>query len=475
MKIKTNRQQKRERKIALDPDNEETINLIRIKKSQKKRRFIQIAVAGGILAIGAVFAFVMYPNIKPGPDNIRAAEKAMKENDYDVAVKELSRVIWVREDDSSLYKKRAEAYLKRATSSSGFKQKKDFKNAVDDANMAMRLNPDGNEEDIKQLDKLLQDTASETGASYLYNASLTMGNTVMNLENDGLIVCDLDGTTYVANSPEVGNIKRVDVDGKETVIYKGDKEEILGLNLRNDNLIFKCYFRDEDDGQIVSIDTTGENSKTLFKDHNVEGDLDEGKSILYDRPIVLSNRMYLYRSVDNTGNLFSASLNGENMKKVSERSNIYPLKPFFGKDKLYDETVLIADNRMFLLKRDEEESTIWSLDSDGKEERCLIKIKGSAAATVQGDNIYVCSGPDSKRYLRFQTYDLKWNRKDEVKFQTGLPLDDEDTYYGFELESICVNNDRLYYAITTYGNYSTFGNAKLDGTDNRVATEVDDE
>ena len=240
-----------EKKPVVDLDNEATVQLLELGQSKKKKKIRQIGIATAIILVGIISCFVIYPNMNSGARSVRAAEKAMEENDYNTAVKEFSHAIEIKKDDASLYRKRSNAYLKRAAAKNGSDKKKDIRKAEADAKKASKLNPKGTEERIQlatvyaedgatdREEKTLQEAAEKTGKAYLYNASISMGNTRMNLANNGLIVCDLDGNTYVANSPKVGSVEKVDKDGSGSVIYEeGEDVPISYLNLRGNKLIY---------------------------------------------------------------------------------------------------------------------------------------------------------------------------------------------------------------------------------------------
>ena len=235
---------KQKKKPAVDLDNEATVQLLELGQSKKKKKIRQMGIAAAIILVGIIFCFVIYPNMNSGARSVRAAEKAMEENDYDTAVKEFSHAIEIKKDDASLYRKRSDAYLKRAAAKKGSDKKKDMRNAEADAKKASKLNPKGTEERIQlatvyaedgatdREEKALQEAAEKTGKAYLYNASISMGNTRINLANNGLIVCDLDGNTYIANSPKVGSVEKVDKDGSGTIIYEDDGDNPIScLNL----------------------------------------------------------------------------------------------------------------------------------------------------------------------------------------------------------------------------------------------------
>ena len=112
---------KQKNKPAVDLDNEETVQLLELGQSKKKKKKRHMGIAVAIILVGIISCFVIYPNMNSGARSVRAAEKAMEENDYDAAVKEFSHAIEIKKDDASLYRKRSNAYLKRAAAKKRFR------------------------------------------------------------------------------------------------------------------------------------------------------------------------------------------------------------------------------------------------------------------------------------------------------------------------------------------------------------------
>ena len=479
-----------EKKPVVDLDNEATVQLLELGQSKKKKKIRQIGIATAIILVGIISCFVIYPNMNSGARSIRAAEKAMEENDYDTAVKEFSHAIEIKKDDASLYRKRSNAYLKRAAAKKGSDKKKDIKNAEADAKKASKLNPKGTEERIQlatvyaedgatdREEKTLQEAAEKTGKAYLYNTSISMGNTRMNLANNGLIVCDLDGNTYVANSPKVGSVEKVDKDGSGSVIYEeGEDVPISYLNLRGNKLIFQCNSMNaEDSDRIVSVDVDGKNDRTLFAGTRTAG----RNVIIYDAPVICGNRLYInYFNSEEQNNLshndnvkgnynaISTTLNGENRSEKSCKQ--FELVRGASPSMDVVSKKLCSGKRRFMLRPEfaDESSKISVLD--GKNEKILLQSRSrSIAATIQGDTIYVCTGPDKNGFIGIDLYDLNGNLKDH--FDAELNVDPEDIKtFSLQIVNLCVNEDRLYYDLQSGGMYYAFGNMKKDGTDNKLA------
>ena len=486
---------KQKNKPAVDLDNEETVQLLELGQSKKKKKKRQMGIAAAIILVGIISCFVIYPNMNSGARSVRAAEKAMEENDYDAAVKEFSHAIEIKKDDASLYRKRSNAYLKRAAAKKGSDKKKDIRNAEADAKKASKLNPKGTEERIQlatvyaedgatdREEKTLQEAAEKTGKAYLYNTSISMGNTRMNLANNGLIVCDLDGNTYIANSPKVGSVEKVDKNGSGTVIYKDDGDNPIScLNLKGNKLIFQCNSvdQDEDPNRIVRVDIDGKNVHTLFKEQN-PGDSDTGEiPIRYNTPVVCGNRLYLnYRNDSLKRNsdrnnaeddflTLSTNLDGKDQQvKPCKRFN--SIKGFFP-NYLSDKKVLCFGNQKFVLQpiHDAENWTLSTMKADGKDERQIVRIKDSkAAVTIQEDTIYICSGPNENGYIKINLYDFDGNLKEH--YDSKIDMDPEDIEASdMRIVNLCVNEDRLYYDIQGYGYLCGCGNMKKDGTDNKL-------
>lgn len=490
MKPKKNQKEAaQKKKPAVDLDNEATVQLLELGQSKKKKKIRQIGIATAIILVGIISCFVIYPNMNSGARSIRAAEKAMEENDYDTAVKEFSHAIEIKKDDASLYRKRSNAYLKRAAAKKGSDKKKDIKNAEADAKKASKLNPKGTEERIQlatvyaedgatdREEKTLQEAAEKTGKAYLYNTSISMGNTRMNLANNGLIVCDLDGNTYIANSPKVGSVEKVDKDGSGTVIYEeGEDVPISYLNLRGNKLIFQCNSMNaEDSDRIVSVDVDGKNDRTLFSGTQTAG----RNVIIYDVPVICGNRLYInyFNSEDQSDlphndnvkgnyNAISTTLNGKNGSEKSCKQ--FEMVRWFSPDMGAVSKKLCSGKRRFMLRPEfTDESSIISV-LDGKSEKILLQSRSrSIAATIQGDTIYVCTGPDKNGFIGIDLYDLNGNLKDH--FDAELNVDPEEIKtLSLEIVNLCVNEDRLYYDLQALGEYYAFGNMKKDGTDNKL-------
>ena len=479
-----------EKKPVVDLDNEATVQLLELGQSKKKKKIRQIGIATAIILVGIISCFVIYPNMNSGARSVRAAEKAMEENDYDTAVKEFSHAIEIKKDDASLYRKRSDAYLKRAAAKKGSDKKKDIKNAEADAKKASKLNPKGTEERIQlatvyaedgatdREEKTLQEAAEKTGKAYLYNTSISMGNTRMNLANNGLIVCDLDGNTYIANSPKVGSVEKVDKNGSGTVIYEDDGDNPIScLNLKGNKLIFQCNSMNaEDSDRIVSVDVDGKNDRTLFAGTRTAG----RNVIIYDAPVICGNRLYInYFNSEEQNNLshndnvkgnynaISTTLNGENRSEKSCKQ--FELVRGASPSMDVVSKKLCSGKRRFMLRPEfaDESSKISVLD--GKNEKILLQSRSrSIAATIQGDTIYVCTGPDKNGFIGIDLYDLNGNLKDH--FDAELNVDPEDIKtFSLQIVNLCVNEDRLYYDLQSGGMYYAFGNMKKDGTDNKLA------
>lgn len=485
MKPKKNQKEAaQKKKPVVDLDNEATVQLLELGQSKKKKKIRQIGIATAIVLVGIISCFVIYPNMNSGARSVRAAEKAMEENDYDTAVKEFSHAIEIKKDDASLYRKRSNAYLKRAAAKKGSDKKKDMKNAEADAKKASKLNPKGTEERIQlatvyaedgatnREEETLQEAAEKTGKAYLYNTSISMGNTRMNLANNGLIVCDLDGNTYIANSPKVGSVEKVDKDGSGTVIYEeGEDVPISYLNLRGNKLIFQ-----EEPERIVSVDVDGKNDRTLFAGTQTAG----RNVIIYDVPVICGDRLYInyFNSEDQSDlpqndnvkgnyNAISTTLNGENRSEKSCKQ--FEMVRWFSPDMGAVSKKLCSGKRRFMLRPEfTDESSIISV-LDGKSEKILLQSRSrSIAATIQGDTIYVCTGPDKNGFIGIDLYDLNGNLKDH--FDAELNVDPEEIKtLSLKIVNLCVNEDRLYYDIQGDGMYYAFGNMKKDGTDNKLA------
>ena len=479
------------KKPAVDLDNEATVQLLELGQSKKKKKIRQIGIAAAIILAGIISCFVIYPNMNSGARSVRAAEKAMEENDYDTAVKEFSHAIEIKKDDASLYRKRSDAYLKRAAAKKGSDKKKDIRKAEADAKKASKLNPKGTEERIQlatvyaedgatdREEKTLQEAAEKTGKAYLYNTSISMGNTRMNLANNGLIVCDLDGNTYIANSPKVGSVEKVDKDGSGTVIYEDDGDNPIScLNLKGNKLIFQCNSvdQDEDPNRIVRVDIDGKNDRTLFAGTRTAG----RNVIIYDAPVICGNRLYInYFNSEEQNNLshndnvkgnynaISTTLNGENRSEKSCKQ--FELVRGASPSMDVVSKKLCSGKRRFMLRPEfaDESSKISVLD--GKNEKILLQSRSrSIAATIQGDTIYVCTGPDKNGFIGIDLYDLNGNLKDH--FDAELNVDPEDIKtFSLQIVNLCVNEDRLYYDLQSGGMYYAFGNMKKDGTDNKLA------
>lgn len=490
MKAKKNQKEAaQKKKPAVDLDNEATVQLLELGQSKKKKKIRQMGIAAAIILVGIISCFVIYPNMNSGARSVRAAEKAMEENDYDTAVKEFSHAIEIKKDDASLYLKRSDAYLKRAAAKKGSDKKTDIKNAEADAKKASKLNPKGTEERIQlatvyaedgatdREEKTLQEAAEKTGKAYLYNASISMGNTRMNLANNGLIVCDLDGNTYIANSPKVGSVEKVDKDGSGTVIYEeGEDVPISYLNLRGNKLIFQCDSTSwEEPERIVSVDVDGKNARTLFV-----GKGTAGKTIIYDAPVICGNRLYINYfnseeqndlphndNVKGNYNAISTTLNGENRSEKSCKQ--FELVRWFSPSMDVVSKKLCSGKRRFMLrpKFADESSKISVLD--GKNEKILLQSRSrSIAATIQGDTIYVCTGPDKNGFIGIDLYDLNGNLKDHCDAELNVDPEEIKTL-SLKIVNLCVNEDRLYYDLQGNGVYYAFGNMKKDGTDNKLA------
>lgn len=472
-----------EKKPVVDLDNEATVQLLELGQSKKKKKIWQIGIATAIILVGIISCFVIYPNMNSGARSVRAAEKAMEENDYDTAVKEFSHAIEIKKDDASLYRKRSNAYLKRAAAKNGSDKKKDIRKAEADAKKASKLNPKGTEERIQlatvyaedgatdREEETLQEAAEKTGKAYLYNTSISMGNTRMNLSNNGLIVCDLDGNTYIANSPKVGSVEKVDKDGSGTVIYEeGEDVPISYLNLRGNKLIFQ-----EEPERIVSVDVDGKNARTLFV-----GKGTARKTIIYDVPVICGDRLYINYfnseeqndlphndNVKGNYNAISTTLNGENRSEKSCKQ--FELVRWFSPSMDVVSKKLCSGKRRFMLRPAfaDESSKISVLD--GKNEKILLQSRSrSIAATIQGDTIYVCTGPDKNGFIGIDLYDLNGNLKDHCDAELNVDSEDIKTF-SLQIVNLCVNEDRLYYDIQGDGMYYAFGNMKKDGTDNKLA------
>lgn len=472
-----------EKKPVVDLDNEATVQLLELGQSKKKKKIRQIGIATAIILVGIISCFVIYPNMNSGARSVRAAEKAMEENDYDTAVKEFSHAIEIKKDDASLYRKRSNAYLKRAAAKNGSDKKKDIRKAEADAKKASKLNPKGTEERIQlatvyaedgatdREEETLQEAAEKTGKAYLYNTSISMGNTRMNLSNNGLIVCDLDGNTYIANSPKVGSVEKVDKDGSGTVIYEeGEDVPISYLNLRGNKLIFQ-----EEPERIVSVDVDGKNARTLFV-----GKGTARKTIIYDVPVICGDRLYINYfnseeqndlphndNVKGNYNAISTTLNGENRSEKSCKQ--FELVRWFSPSMDVVSKKLCSGKRRFMLRPAfaDESSKISVLD--GKNEKILLQSRSrSIAATIQGDTIYVCTGPDKNGFIGIDLYDLNGNLKDHCDAELNVDSEDIKTF-SLQIVNLCVNEDRLYYDIQGDGMYYAFGNMKKDGTDNKLA------
>ena len=489
MKAKKNQKEAaQKKKPAVDLDNEATVQLLELGQSKKKKKIRQMGIAAAIILVGIIFCFVIYPNMNSGARSVRAAEKAMEENDYDTAVKEFSHAIEIKKDDASLYRKRSDAYLKRAAAKKGSDKKKDMRNAEADAKKASKLNPKGTEERIQlatvyaedgatdREEKALQEAAEKTGKAYLYNASISMGNTRINLANNGLIVCDLDGNTYIANSPKVGSVEKVDKDGSGTVIYeKGEDVPISYLNLRGNKLIFQCNSMNaEDSDRIVSVDVDGKNARTLFV---VKGTA--GKTINYDAPVICGDRLYInyFNSEEQSDlphtdnvkgyyNAISTTLNGKNRSEKSCKQ--FELVRWFSPGLGAVSKELCSGKRRFMLRPESAEESSKLSVLDGKNEKILLQSRSrSIAATIQGDTIYVCTGPDKNGFIGIDLYDLNGNLKDH--FDAELDVDSEEIKtLSLKIVNLCVNEDRLYYDLQGNGVYYAFGNMKKDGTDNKL-------
>ena len=486
---------KQKNKPAVDLDNEETVQLLELGQSKKKKKNRQMGIAAAIILVGIISCFVIYPKMNSGARSVRAAEKAMEENDYDTAVKEFSHAIEIKKDDASLYRKRSDAYLKRAAAKKGSDKKKDIKYAEADAKKASKLNPKGTEERIQLAtvyaedgatdweEKTLQEAAEKTGKAYLYNTSISMGNTRMNLANNGLIVCDLDGNTYIANSPKVGSVEKVDKNGSGTVIYEDDGDNPIScLNLKGNKLIFQCNSvdQDEDPNRIVRVDIDGKNVHTLFKEQN-PGDSDTDEiPIRYNTPVVCGNRLYLNYSNDslqrdsgrdNSENDFltlSTNLNGkkQQMKSCKQFDQVKNSPS----DWISEEKVLCSGNQKFVLQpiHDAENCALSTMKADGKVGRQIVRIKDSeAAVTIQGDTIYICNGPNENGYIKINLYDFDGNLKEH--YDSKIDMDPEDIEAsGMQIVNLCVNEDRLYYGYQCCGIFGGCGNMKKDGTDNKL-------
>ena len=481
---------KQKKKPAVDLDNESTVQLLELGQSKKKKKTRQMGIAAAIILVGIISCFVIYPNMNSGARSVRAAEKAMEENDYDTAVKEFSHAIEIKKDDASLYRKRSNAYLKRAAAKKGSDKKKDIRNAEADAKKASKLNPKGTEERIQlatvyaedgatdREEKTLQEAAEKTGKAYLYNASISMGNTRMNLANNGLIVCDLDGNTYIANSPKVGSVEKVDKDGSGTVIYEDDGDNPISyLNLKGNKLIFQCNSvdQDEDPNRIVRVDIDGKNVNTLFKEQDPGN-----RSILYNTPVVCGNRLYLNYSNDSLqrnsdrnnseDDFLTLSTNLDGKKQQMKSCKQFDQVKNSLSDWLSKETVLCSGNQKFILKpiHNAENWALSILNEDGKIEKQIVRIKDSeAAVTIQGDTIYICSGPNENGYIKINLYDFDGNLKEH--YDSRIDMDPEDIEAsGMQIVNLCVNEDRLYYGYQCYGIFSGCGNMKKDGTDNKL-------
>lgn len=484
MKPKKNQKEAaQKKKPVVDLDNEATVQLLELGQSKKKKKIRQIGIATAIILVGIISCFVIYPNMNSGARSVRAAEKAMEENDYDTAVKEFSHAIEIKKDDASLYRKRSNAYLKRAAAKNGSDKKKDIRKAEADAKKASKLNPKGTEERIQlatvyaedgatdREEETLQEAAEKTGKAYLYNTSISMGNTRMNLANNGLIVCDLDGNTYIANSPKVGSVEKVDKDGSGTVIYEeGEDVPISYLNLRGNKLIFQ-----EEPERIVSVDVDGKNARTLFV-----GKGTARKTIIYDVPVICGDRLYINYfnseeqndlphndNVKGNYNAISTTLNGENRSEKSCKQ--FELVRWFSPSMDVVSKQLCSGKRRFMLRPAfaDESSKISVLD--GKNEKILLQSRSrSIAATIQGDTIYVCTGPDKNGFIGIDLYDLNGNLKDHCDAELNVDSEDIKTF-SLQIVNLCVNEDRLYYDIQGDGMYYAFGNMKKDGTDNKLA------
>lgn len=488
MKAKKNQKEAaQKKKPAVDLDNEATVQLLELGQSKKKKKIRQMGIAAAIILVGIISCFVIYPNMNSGARSVRAAEKAMEENDYDTAVKEFSHAIEIKKDDASLYLKRSDAYLKRAAAKKGSDKKTDIKNAEADAKKASKLNPKGTEERIQlatvyaedgatdREEKTLQEAAEKTGKAYLYNASISMGNTRMNLANNGLIVCDLDGNTYIANSPKVGSVEKVDKDGSGTVIYEeGEDVPISYLNLRGNKLIFQCDSTSwEEPERIVSVDVDGKNARTLLV-----GKGTARKTIIYDAPVICGNRLYInyFNSEDQSNltctdninyNVISTTLNGENRGEKSCKQ--FELVRWFSPRTGAVSKKLCSGKRRFMLRPESAEESSKLSVLDGKNEKILLQSRSrSIAATIQGDTIYVCTGPDKNGFIGIDLYDLNGNLKDHCDAELNVDPEEIKTL-SLKIVNLCVNEDRLYYDLQGNGVYYAFGNMKKDGTDNKLA------
>ena len=97
-----------------------------------------------------------------------------------------------------------------------------------------------------------------------------------------------------------------------------------------------------------------------------------------------------------------------------------------------------------------------------------MRIKDSkAAVTIQGDTIYICSGPNENGYIKINLYDFDGNLK--AHYDSTIDMDPEDIEASdMRIVNLCVNEDRLYYDIQGYGYLCGCGNMKKDGTDNKL-------
>ena len=299
----------------------------------------------------------------------------------------------------------------------------------------------------------------------------------MNLANNGLIVCDLDGNTYIANSPKVGSVEKVDKDGSGTVIYEeGEDVPISYLNLRGSKLIFQCNSMNaEDPDRIVSVDADGKNVRTLFV-----GKGTARKTIIYDAPVICGDRLYINYfnseeqndlphndNVKGNYNAISTTLNGENRSEKSCKQ--FELVRWFSPSMDVVSKKLCSGKRRFMLRPEfaDESSKLSVLD--GKNEKILLQSRSrSIAATIQGDTIYVCTGPDKNGFIGIDLYDLNGNLKDHCDAELNVDPEDIKTF-SLQIVNLCVNEDRLYYDIQGDGMYYAFGNMRKDGTDNKLA------
>ena len=273
-------------------------------------------------------------------------------------------------------------------------------------------------------------------------------------------------------------MEKVDKDGSGTVIYEeGEDVPISYLNLRGNKLIFQCNSMNaEDSDRIVSVDVDGKNDRTLFAGTRTAG----RNVIIYDAPVICGNRLYInYFNSEEQNNLshndnvkgnynaISTTLNGENRSEKSCKQfelvrGASPSMDVVSKKLCYGK-------RRFMLRPEfaDESSKISVLD--GKNEKILLQSRSrSIAATIQGDTIYVCTGPDKNGFIGIDLYDLNGNLKDH--FDAELNVDPEDIKtFSLQIVNLCVNEDRLYYDLQSGGMYYAFGNMKKDGTDNKLA------